>query len=118
MPSKKRRTPPKQADQIPRIAYSDEEEEEEEEQGGFTLTGAEALSSSPVASTSAAESHELACTLKGLTSGMSGGALGYVFGFGKRTRYTRVLSDGQSGVKTPSLLATCRWSVNQAQRQR
>ncbi len=89
MPSKRQRTPPKQADQAPRIAYSDEEEDEE--QGGFTLTGAEALSSSPVASTSAVESQEMACTLKGLTSGLSGGALGYVFGFGNRTRYTRTL---------------------------
>ncbi len=94
MPGTKRRTPPKQADQAPRIAYSDEEEEEEE-QGGFTLTGAEALSSSPVASTSAAESQEMACTLKGLTSGLSGGALGYVFGFGKRTQSTKTLQDGQ-----------------------
>jgi len=112
MPSEKRRTPPKQADQASRIAYSDKEEEE---QGGFTLTGAEALSSSPVASTSAAVSHEMPCTLNGLTSGLSGGALGYVFGFGKRTRYTWILSDRQSGVKMPS---TCRRSANQAQRQR
>lgn len=117
MPSVKRRTPPKQADQALRIAYSDEEEEEAES-GGFTLTGAEALSSSPVASTSAAVSHEMPCTVKGLTSGLSGGALGYCFGFGKRTRYTRILSAGQSGVEMPSAVSTCRWSADQAQRQR
>ncbi|KAL0045660.1 hypothetical protein WJX82_000815 [Trebouxia sp. C0006] len=110
MPGTKRRTPPKQADQAPRIAYSDEEEEEEE-QGGFTLTGAEALSSSPVASTSAAESQEMACTLKGLTSGLSGGALGYVFGFGGQLikhrgkgRWKACTAEGWSSAKTFAIM--------------
>ncbi|DBA78676.1 hypothetical protein WJX77_005087 [Trebouxia sp. C0004] len=110
MPSKKRRTPPKQADQAPRIAYSDEEAEEEE-QGGFTLTGAEALSSSPAASTSAAVSHEMPCTLKGLTSGLSGGALGYVFGFGGQLikhrgkgRWKACAAEGWSSAKTFAIM--------------
>lgn len=77
MPGKQRRAPPKQADQAPQVSYSDEEENQE---GGFTLTGAEALSGSPVTSTSAPE---MPCTLAGLSSGLSGGALGYVFGFGR-----------------------------------
>ncbi|KAL0043332.1 hypothetical protein WJX79_001700 [Trebouxia sp. C0005] len=109
MPSKKRRTPPKQADQAPRVAYSDEDEEEE--QGGFTLTGAEAMSSSPVASTSAAESHETACTIKGLTSGLSGGSLGYVFGFGGQLikhrgkgRWKACAAEGWSSAKTFAIM--------------
>lgn len=109
MPSKMRRTPPKQADQAPRIAYSDEEEEEE--QGGFTLTGAEALSSSPEASTSAAVSHEMPCTLNGLTSGLSGGALGYVFGFGGQLvkhrgqgRWKACAAEGWSSAKTFAIM--------------
>lgn len=80
MPTRKRRAQLKQADQAPLVAYSDEEEAE----GGFTLTGAEALSDSPQtsASTSGLPPMELACTLQGVMSGLSGGALGYVFGFG------------------------------------
>ena len=80
MPSKKRRAQLKQADQAPLVAYSDEEEAD----GGFTLTGAEVLSESPQPSPSTSElpPMELACTLQGVMSGLSGGALGYVFGFG------------------------------------
>lgn len=110
MPSVKRRTPPKQADQALRIAYSDEEEEEAES-GGFTLTGAEALSSSPVASTSAAVSHEMPCTVKGLTSGLSGGALGYCFGFGGQLikhkgkgRWKACTAEGWSSAKTFAIM--------------
>lgn len=89
MPTKKRRALLKQADQAPspspQVAYSDEEEAE----GGFTLTGAEAMSDSPQApaSTSGLPPMELACTLQGVTSGLSGGALGYVFGFGTDTMH-------------------------------
>lgn len=83
MPTRKRRAQLKQADQAPLVAYSDEDEAD----GGFTLTGAEALSDSPQssASTSGLPSMELACTLQGVVSGLSGGALGYVFGFGTET---------------------------------
>ena len=85
MPSRKRRAQLKQADQAPLVAYSDEEEAD----GGFTLTGAEALSDSPQssASTSGLPPMELACTLQGVMSGLSGGALGYVFGFGTDIRH-------------------------------
>ena len=84
MPTKNRRAQPKQADQAPLVAYSDEEEAE----GGFTLTGAEAMSGTPppAASTSGLPAMDVPCTLQGLGSGLSGGALGYVFGFGEATR--------------------------------
>lgn len=65
------------------------------------MTGAEALSGSPVASTSAPE---MPCAINGLSSGLSGGALGYVFGFGKcATFYPRV--SGRFGRTTGIALA-------------
>ncbi|KAL3135053.1 hypothetical protein ABBQ32_007999 [Trebouxia sp. C0010 RCD-2024] len=80
MPTKKRRAQLKQADQAPLVAYSDDEEVD----GGFTVTGAEAMTESApsAASTSGLPAMELPCTLQGVMSGLSGGALGYVFGFG------------------------------------
>ena len=86
MPTKKRRAQLKQADQPPLVAYSDDEEVD----GGFTLTGAEAMSESgpSSASTSGLPAMELPCTLQGVMSGLSGGALGYVFGFGTFTTNT------------------------------
>ena len=97
MPSRKRRVQLKQADQAPLVAYSDEEEGD----GGFTLTGAEALSDSPQssASTSGLPPMELACTLQGVMSGLSGGALGYVFGFGVDTmRRNMQFNDSSDGI--------------------
>ena len=75
---------------MPLVAYSDEEEGE----GGFTLTGEEAMSGSlpSAASTSGLPAMDMPCTLQGLTSGASGGALGYVFGFGTFTRSMQELA--------------------------
>lgn len=79
MPSRKRGAQAKQADQALLVAYSDEDEPE----GGFTLTGAEAMSEDlPSAASTSGTSAEVPCTMLGLQSGISGGALGYVFGFG------------------------------------
>lgn len=86
------------------MAYSDEEEE----QGGFTLTGAEALSGAQVASTSASE---MPCAITGLSSGLSGGALGYAFGFGGQLikhrgkgRWKACTAEGWSSAKTFAIM--------------
>ena len=81
MPNK-RRPPAKKPASAPAVAYSSEEDEA----GGFTLTGAEAMLNSEVAPTMSTEGalpRELPCTLTGINSGLGGGALGYVFGFGE-----------------------------------
>lgn len=81
MPNK-RRPPAKKPASAPAVAYSSEEDEA----GGFTLTGAEAMLNSgvePTMSTEGALPRELPCSLTGINSGLGGGALGYVFGFGE-----------------------------------
>lgn len=80
--SKKRRQPAKKSSSLPQVAYSSEEDEA----GGYTLTGAEAMLGAAAGPPSPAEDtifQELPCTLNGINAGLGGGALGFMFGFGK-----------------------------------